>query len=211
MTNLRQLPRAMRVDRQDRNRPRQRRQPAVHSPLLLFLLGGVFLHFLLAGARTFYTQNAELEPGAWVAQLLFVFGGTIPLWFLGLRHPIQAVNGVIAALIMATALSLYEWTRHTIRSRRFGLAWGVFVPEAVCDEGPYRYIRHPIYLSYFLAFLAALVAVPHWLTAAMLGLCAVLFTLAAIDDERNLAASALAADYAAYRERTGMFLPKLGR
>jgi protein-S-isoprenylcysteine O-methyltransferase Ste14 len=85
------------------------------------------------------------------------------------------------------------------------------VPEALCDEGPYRYIRHPIYLSYALAFLAVLVALPHWITALTFLFNFALTVGAARSDERVLAASALAADYASYRERTGMFLPRINR
>ena len=81
------------------------------------------------------------------------------------------------------------------------------MPETLCDEGPYRYIRHPIYLSYVLAFLAVLIALPHWITALSFLLNFALSVGAARSDERVLAGSALAADYAAYRERTGMFLP----
>jgi len=36
-----------------------------------------------------------------------------------------------------------------------------------------------------------------------------LFTYMARDDEKTIAASPLAAAYSEYRERTGMFLPKL--
>ena len=85
------------------------------------------------------------------------------------------------------------------------------MPEAVCSQGPYRLVRHPIYLSYLLAWLAALMALPHWLTAAIFALNATLFVLVAFDDERKLAGSALAPDYAAYRARTGMFLPRFSR
>jgi len=186
--------------------------PTLPQALFLFLLGGVFLHFLLAGARTFqFEQGSDLEPAALISQITFVFGGTVTTWFLGLRHPIQLLNGIIAGVVLALSVSLYEWSRHTIWGRRFGLAWGVQVPEAVCDSGPYRFIRHPVYLSYLLAFLASLVAIPHWLSASIFVASVALFAHAAIDDERTLADSPLAADYAAYRERTGMFLPRLSR
>ena len=68
---------------------------------------------------------------------------------------------------LALSVALYEWARQTIWGRRFGLGWGDHVPEALCASGPYRYIRHPIYLSYLLAFLAVLIALPHWITAAI--------------------------------------------
>jgi len=185
--------------------------PTVPQGLLLFLLGGVFLYFLQAGGRTFYYTDSASEPGAAVGQLSFLATGTIPIWFLGLHQAIPWINGIAAALLLALSVALYEWARQTIWGRRFGLGWGEHVPEALCATGPYRYIRHPIYLSYLLAFLAALIALPHWLTATIFFANAALFTYAAVDDEKKLAASPLAAEYAAYRERTGMFLPSFSR
>ena len=183
--------------------------PTIPQALTLFLVGGVFLHFMVAGGKMLQVPNPDLEPGAWVAQILFVFGGTVATWFVGLHHPISLATGIVAVILATGSVALYEWSRHTITRRQFGIAWGYQVPDAVCDEGPYRFIRHPIYLSYMLAHLAALVAVPHWLTASICAVAAALFAHAAFDDERKLAASGISADYAAYRERTGMFLPKL--
>ena len=178
--------------------------------LLLLLLGGAFIHFLIAGGRTFYFESATNDAGAALGQS-FVFTGTVATWWLGVRSPIPVANQVAAALVLAASLSLYEWARRAIWGRRFGLGWGQHVPEALCDVGPYRYIRHPIYLSYVLAFLAQLMALPHWITAAVFLINFVLLVIVARHDERVIAASALAADYAAYRERTGMFLPRFSR
>ena len=183
--------------------------PTIAQALTLFLVGGVFLHFMVAGGKMLQVPNPDLEPGAWVAQILFVFGGTVATWFVGLHHPISLANGIVAVILATGSVALYEWSRHTIMRRQFGIAWGYQVPDAVCDEGPYRFVRHPIYLSYMLAHLAAVAAVPHWLTASICTVAAALFAHAAFDDERKLAASGISADYAAYRERTGMFLPKL--
>jgi protein-S-isoprenylcysteine O-methyltransferase Ste14 len=185
--------------------------PTIPQAIFLFLLGGVFLHFLMAGGRTFHVVNADLEPAAWISQIMFVFGGTVTAWYLGLHQPLHPVNGVIAALLLALSLALYEWARHTISRRRFGIAGSGHVPEALCDTGPYRFIRHPIYLGYALAYLAMLAAIPHWVTAAIFAAVAALCAYWAIDDERSLLASGLSADYAAYRRRTGMILPKLSR
>ena len=160
--------------------------PTLSNGILLLLLGGVFVHFMIAGSRTFYFKDAEREPGALIGQISFLFSGTMVTWGLGLRLPIHAANQLGAALALVLSVALYEWARQAIWGRRFGLAWGDHVPETLCQEGPYRYIRHPIYMSYVLAFVAVLVALPHWITA-------------------------LAADYAAYRERTGMFVPRLSR
>jgi protein-S-isoprenylcysteine O-methyltransferase Ste14 len=177
--------------------------------ILLFFLGGVFIHFTQAGGRTFYSQKLEDEPGANIGSFTFMLGGTLPTWFLGLYQPIHRTTGILAAILVVFTVALYEWARHTIWGQRFGLGWGEHVPEALCDRGPYRLVRHPIYLSYMLAFGAVLIAMPHWLTALMFAVNVALFTHAAITDERTLARSSLATQYAAYRQRVGMFWPRL--
>lgn len=182
--------------------------PSLSHIILLFFLGGVFIHFTQAGARTFYSGNLENEPGASIGSISFMFGGTLATWFLGLYQPMHRTNGILAAVVIALALALYEWARHTIWGRRFGLGWGDHVPEAVCESGPYRFVRHPIYLSYMLAFGAVLIALPHWISALQFAINVTLFAYAAVTDERTLAGSALAADYARYRERAGMFWPR---
>ena len=185
--------------------------PTLPNAILLLLLGGAFIHFTYAGARTFYFQNADNEPGAWIAQLSFLVAGTIVTFWRGILVPMPVANQVAAWPVLVSSLTLFEWARHTIRGRRFGLALSGHVPEALCEEGPYRYIRHPIYLSYALAFLAVLIAQPHWVTALGFLVNFILAMGAARSDEREIACSALAADYQAYRQRTGMFLPRFSR
>jgi protein-S-isoprenylcysteine O-methyltransferase Ste14 len=60
------------------------------------------------------------------------------------------------------------------------------VPDFVCNSGPYQFVRHPIYGSYILAFLAALVAMPSLITLACFLLNVSLFAHAARSDERSL-------------------------
>jgi protein-S-isoprenylcysteine O-methyltransferase Ste14 len=98
-----------------------------------------------------------------------------------------------------------------IWGRSFYIAWSGDVPDALCDRGPYAYIRHPIYASYIFAFLAVLVAMPTLITFAVFVFNAVLFTHAALSDERSLASGTFAADYAEYKKRTGMFVPRVFR
>jgi len=84
------------------------------------------------------------------------------------------------------------------------------VPAAVCDAGPYQFIRHPFYLSHMVAFLSAAIAFPSLPTTAVSIASIGLFVYMAFDDERILLRSELAADYQTYRKRIGMFLPRLG-
>jgi protein-S-isoprenylcysteine O-methyltransferase Ste14 len=173
-------------------------------------LGLCFYYFLLAGSRTF-----EIDPdddlGSGIAQFSFFVTGMLGTILLGYRANVPVGNAVAGAALMACALALYEWARQTIMERRFHIAWNGDVPEAVCEAGPYRLVRHPLYASYMLAFAAQFAAVPSLWIGAIFIFNVGLFTHAALDDERSLARSHLADEYARYKARTGMFLPRLGR
>lgn len=184
--------------------------PPVPRLIVIVVLGCSFAYFLGAGARTFASSGTD-DVGAIWAQISFGFTGALPTIALGLVLPLRLYNALGALAILLCSLTLYEWTRHTIWGRRFYIAWSGDVPEALCDQGPYAYVRHPIYASYILAFLAVLVAMPTLITLAAFVFNAGLFTHAALSDERSLAAGTFAADYARYKKRTGMFLPRLVR
>jgi len=173
--------------------------------LLFFVLG--FFYFVLAGARTFERDDSD-DFASGLGQFSFLCTGALATWFIGRGMTIYLWNGSAAVLLMVAALALYEWARGTIRNRKFHIAWSGDVPDTVCDSGPYRFVRHPVYLAYMLAFLAMAIALPSIWSAAILLFNMALFSHAAITDERSIAESPLAADYAAYRKRVGMFLPR---
>jgi protein-S-isoprenylcysteine O-methyltransferase Ste14 len=183
--------------------------PSVPQVILLLPLGTGFVYFLLAGARTF-TSSGDDDFGALVAEFSFIATGAVPALFLGMFVvPIELGKGIAAAVLLICSLALYEWARHVIWGRKFYVAWSGSVPGELVDEGPYARIRHPIYTSYILAFLALFVAMPIRSTLLIFIFNAALFTHAAFCDERDLLSSALAGAYAEYKERTGMFIPRV--
>jgi protein-S-isoprenylcysteine O-methyltransferase Ste14 len=76
-----------------------------------------------------------------------------------------------------------------------------------------RYLHHPFYGTYLLAFVGMIVATPTVIAFVFFALNVVLLVHMALDDERTLARSPLAAAYDAYKARTGTFLllPRRGR
>ena len=69
----------------------------------------------------------------------------------------------------------------------------------------------PVYTSYILAFLGLLVAFPGWPTAIAFAANSAFYLHAASDEERTLAHSEIGQAYAAHRQGTGMFFPRVGR
>jgi protein-S-isoprenylcysteine O-methyltransferase Ste14 len=164
-----------------------------------------FLYFMTTGAKIF-TVPMLLDSGAMLGELSFVSGIVCVLCmglFRGLLLPV-ALCGFVLAL---SSLLLYEWTRRTVIDRHFYIGLSGEVPPAVCETGPYRYVRHPFYLSYMIAFLAMAVAFPSWATGMVCLANIALFVYMAVDDERTLSGSALAVEYRNYQGRVGMFLP----
>jgi len=179
---------------------------------LLLVLGFilVFGYFAAAGATTFERDESDVKGAMWGGFSLFVTGA-IATALLSYRQILHPLNGIAAAIVLLASFSLYEWARRTIRKRRFHIAWSGEVPEAVCASGPYAFVRHPVYLSYILAFVAVPTAFPMPVTLAILLFNLVLYVHAARDDERSIDASELKHAYAAYKARTGMFFPRIRR
>jgi protein-S-isoprenylcysteine O-methyltransferase Ste14 len=70
-------------------------------------------------------------------------------------------------------------------------------------------VRNPFYTSYLLTMAATVILQPRVFRVAVFLGMVVYFTAAACHEERKFARSAVATDYARYKERTGRFLPKL--
>jgi len=75
------------------------------------------------------------------------------------------------------------------------------------EIGLYRWIRHPIYLGVLLAGFGAALAHGHWVAILIAAILVVFFTYKSIFEERWL--MRVYTGYAAYRQRTGRFLPRL--
>jgi protein-S-isoprenylcysteine O-methyltransferase Ste14 len=112
----------------------------------------------------------------------------------------------IAMYSMSLALFLgsLEAARRVPLTRTF-----VYTPkcDTILTKGPYRVVRHPIYLSYALCWLAAPVATHNvvlGLTAAGMITC---YVLSALEEERLLATGARAAEFEAMRKKTWRMIP----
>jgi protein-S-isoprenylcysteine O-methyltransferase Ste14 len=178
---------------------------ALHLVLVLWM-AIPFPYFMTAGANIFTVPKLR-DNGATLGQISFISGMVCVLvmgLFYGLALPL-ALCGCIFALC---SVLLYDWSRRTVVDRHFYIGLAGEVPPAVCDAGPYRYVRHPFYLSYMVAFLGVAVAFPSFIVAGVCLLNIGLFVYMAIDDERVLLQSSLASDYKNYKLRVGMFLPR---
>lgn len=118
--------------------------------------------------------------------------------------PLRAAS---IALVGAGTL-LHLWARITL-----GHAWTARTDRAgsrLVDDGPYRYVRHPLYVGVLLLGTGTVLAHPSAATLAG-GLGLVAGTVLKVRAEERTLAQAFGARWTAYRARVGCIVPRLGR
>lgn len=116
---------------------------------------------------------------------------------------------LVGMAIEVCGLGLFAAAIAATKRFRFRLAFDDGVPDQLVMSGPYRYIRHPFYASYLIFWVGFAVMTYSWLSLPLLLLMMTIYSLAARDEDRRLAGSNLAEQHALYRQRAGMFWPKL--
>lgn len=174
----------------------------------LVVVGGSTLMVFVVALQNFFVQPPTLtRPQRLFQDLSVLVGLTHGFGLLVLNTATDLWAGVgigMYSVSLTLFLSAIEAARRTPMTRTF-----VYEPkcDTVLQTGPYRVIRHPIYLSYSLAWLAAPVAT-H---SVFLGVTAVVmigcYVASAQEEERLLATGKSAAEYEKYRARTWRMIP----
>lgn len=123
---------------------------------------------------------------------------------LALTGPIFARNPLLLAIEIA-ALALAAWAILTVSVRNVNVTPDVRAGGRLVREGPYRWIRHPMYASILLGALALVLETPtpaRWLVYAVL----VIDLLVKLHYEEQLLSAAFP-PYAAYREVSKRLIP----
>ncbi len=154
-----------------------------------------------------------VRPHGWtrlmaVAATCGVLTAASTLAALVLFNPVRPVPALAGTVLFAAAWGLFEWATRATRGRRLSFAYCRDVPAHLLTGGPYRLVRHPYYAAFLLAWVAGIVATGQFLLLVPLGVMFGFYNAAANHEEAKFAASPLAAAYAAYRTRTGKYLPR---
>ena len=176
-------------------------------PACLLAALGVVCFGAFAWALRWHFQTPGTTPkGVWVicALSLLAFG-----WFmwdvlvgsLGTAWP-------VAVPLFVMAFWLFFAAMQASRSAHLTVAFAADQPQVLLDHGPYRYVRHPFYSAYLMFWMAVTVARPGWEPWVTVVVFCTTYWIAACREEGKFERSRLVTAYSAYRQRTGMFLPK---
>ncbi len=165
----------------------------------------------------FFRRDGDFNL-SWLATAAPFFITAVVL-ILGLVDIVQPMYR--PAVLLQTAMHLLAVVVAVASITLIGLTIGVHrVPLALWHQqndapvelvtwGPYARIRHPFYSSFLLAFVAAILVLPHYLTLLALAYASVSLTMTAKGEEQRLMASAYGDEYTRYYRHSGRFFPRL--
>lgn len=104
--------------------------------------------------------------------------------------------------------ALLIWWSHTTLGHFWSGDLEVKGDHQLIDTGPYQFVRHPLYTSYFLLTIGLFLITGNWLVACSMFLYFLIVATRTIKEEEMLLRK-LGGKYAEYQSKTGRFIPTI--
>jgi protein-S-isoprenylcysteine O-methyltransferase Ste14 len=111
----------------------------------------------------------------------------------------------LGVILTATGYFLFLWS--VIARGKYAVSWEMRKTHKLVTWGPYKCVRHPSYLGYFLMFLGMAAFWPNVL--ALVPLVAIPGYLEVSSREERLLELHFGNEYLEYKKKTGRFIPRL--
>lgn len=140
--------------------------------------------------------------------VLLVFADVLPYFngfFLPLRFPFDSYVQTLGIILTAFGYFLFTWS--VIARGRYATAWEMPGNHKLVTWGPYKYVRHPSYLAYFIMFPSLFLI---WLTwIALIPIVAIPGYLQIVREEEQMLIQKFGDEYITYQKTADQFFPKL--
>jgi len=150
-----------------------------------------------------------LRPVLFLALIAsFVLYMAHPVWLNGFSMALPSGIRWLGAGLGAAGLILLVWVHQTL-----GKYWSTTLQlkkeHALVTSGPYRWVRHPMYMALVLLFVGLFLVSAVW-PFLLLIVVSVLMFYRVVGKEETMMVEQFGEDYRRYMERTGRFLPLRG-
>ena len=139
--------------------------------------------------------------------VLLLYLGWIPIF--SLAHTIAHVLGVIGLCLYLVGFILVLWARHTL-DKYWGLSRDGQVKllddHQLIQNGPYAFVRHPMYFGWWVAMLGLMLLYPVWIVLLMFLSLVISFFNRARKEEATLA-ERFGDTWIEYKRRTKFLIP----
>ena len=121
-------------------------------------------------------------------------------------NPIIFTIGIVLLILSGC---LFITTYNTFKKNPPAVAFSTIITTELKTQGPYKFIRHPFYTSYSLAWLGGAFATGCWWLIFFFFVLGIIYYKAAKEEEQQWLQGNSASLYASFIKTTGMFFPKL--
>jgi len=192
--------------------------------LSLRLVGAILIYFATA-VRFYYEKRtkvravesvrhlriargaATLSSWTWFALLIFLpIPGFVPVNGLPFARAAVVPLQIVGLVILATSVALFYWCHRALGEFWFGEP-GLKAGHELIRVGPYRWIRHPMYTSFFTGYVGALLLLQSWPFLIPILFAPGFYVMSRVEEE--ILEQRFPDAYARYRAEAGRFLPKL--
>lgn len=115
---------------------------------------------------------------------------------------------LIALFLIVSGEFLFIFSLMTAKKLNFASSEQHFT---LLDTGPFQIVRHPLYLSYTLIWLATPLVFNSLMLWITLGSLIAFYTFSAKREEEAILSSEYSREYSNYKNRVGMFLPRISQ
>jgi protein-S-isoprenylcysteine O-methyltransferase Ste14 len=179
----------------------------VFWPIVL-TVSGLTIIGLFARAVHGHFVSQKLPPAMKVLVALSYLASFAYLWALWTGEAAQWQR-IVGICLQFAAAGLFNWARTTTLANRITAAFDTDQPAFLVTAGPYRFVRHPFYISYIVCWAGSSLAANSLILWMLCLALSVVYIVAALIEENKFKESALAIDYKRYSENVGFFFPKV--
>jgi len=119
-------------------------------------------------------------------------------------EPIRWLGGIIG--ILSTGLLVWS---HSVLGKNFFGGMKIRAGHKLIKEGPYQWIRHPIYTAFIGIGIGFLLLTGNWLIGGAWLSSITIALMTRLKAEEEMMVEQFGDDYVSYQEETGKFFPKL--
>lgn len=174
---------------------------------------------LIALPKIFFRSDGNMNLRWWLTGAPFGISaiGIVLAWASitpRLMSPIGTVATVLDVVGMLVLVGSIALQTATMATNRVPLAlWHQEgtqnTPKQIVTYGPYRFVRHPFYVSFLLLSIGTALIGRDLITLAGIPLAFLSLNWTAAAEEKKLLASDLGVEYGAYHAKTGRFFPRM--
>lgn len=162
------------------------------------------------GSLKYFKQDVEtIQSHRLILRILTVIAWNLSYYSVLSAKSAGSPQIFIGFVVNIGAILIFWMTLSQLKKSRLAVIFDTSKPDFLNSSGMYRFIRHPFYTSYVLVYMSVIFTQTFLFLQGLCFLLIVYYYFAATTEEKNFLRSDLASQYALYRSKTGMFLPKV--